>query len=107
MTTATLPVVSVDPEARAYAERIGMTPAFDHMLEVTPRLVPGLRSLLVRLKPDIDEPGRPNLLWQIQLDPVSHGVALGIFDSWDREFLAVAPRPREVSFLLTLVEDEA
>ncbi|MGL4551395.1 MAG: hypothetical protein ACRC33_09430 [Gemmataceae bacterium] len=107
METTTVPVVTVDADALAQADRVGMRSALDHMLAATPRLVPGLRSVHVRLKPDWDEPGKMNFVWDVRMEATTTDILLAANREWGREFVRVAPRPREHSFLLKLLDDRA
>ncbi|MGL4551392.1 MAG: hypothetical protein ACRC33_09415 [Gemmataceae bacterium] len=101
-----MPVVTVDADALAQADRVGMRSALDHMLVATPRLVPGLRSVHVRLKPDWDEPGKMNFVWDVRMEATTKEVYLAANRAWGLEFVhATQCRPVEHIFYLKLFRD--
>jgi hypothetical protein len=104
MTTAIVPSVTVDPEAAAYADQIGMRAAFDHMVEVTPRLYPMARSIHVMLRPDFQYP-QMNITWWIVVNFAAKGDGLRAYKEWEKEFTLVAPPPREHLFYLSVHGD--
>lgn len=105
MTTAIVPSVTVDPEAVAFADQIGMRQTLDHMLEATPCLVPGLRSIHVTLKPDWQY-DQVNIRWDVRMAPSTKDVVLAAVRAWRAEFVQVT-QPSMPNFYLTLVDDAA
>jgi hypothetical protein len=76
------------------------------MLEATPRLVPGLRSIHVRLKKDWEYP-QLNIVWSVRMDPTTKEVYLRVVRDWESEFIGVAPQPVGHLFYLDLLDDAA
>jgi hypothetical protein len=105
MTTAIVPSVTVDPEALAHADKVGMRAVLDHMLEATPRLVPRLRSIHITLKPDWQY-DQMNIRWDVRMEPSTKDVVLAAVRAWRAEFVRVTD-PSMPNFYLRLVDDAA
>jgi hypothetical protein len=104
MTTATVPTIEVSPWAVNHARMERITPILQHMVDVTPRIFPGLRSLNVQFQMDWAAENEFFFIFEahVVLDPGED--RLTAIERWKDEFFNAYPMPRFHNFVLDLRE---
>lgn len=107
MSTAVVPTVTVEPDALDHIEKVGMRAVLDHMLVATPRLIPGLKSIRVHIRPDWQYP-QTNIIWDVRMESTTREVQRKADRAWMDEFFRVVPeRPPAHFFYLKLQREGA